>query len=230
MQRPAEQRDPSDYRPAARKPDDELSGDRIEHRTRDVFLRCPRVQERSNIHLRKDRASRGYGVDLLASVRKHVERLRVHIQHTRDRIDESSRTAGACVVHPQLFAAGQKQYLRILPADLNGNVGLGNAPAHGGAGGDHLLNERQAEDLGKLHTRRSRNGNGHLRIGKMRDRVAYRVAQRFLDVREVSFIRRMQKAPCFIEHGELHGFRSQIDAEAQCPAFGIRCHHDSSQG
>ena len=73
---------------------------------------------------------------------------RVGGQEARHLVDECARASRAGPVHPLLQPAGEVRDLRVLAAQLDGDVGVGNEPLHRPRAGEHLLDERQLEPPG----------------------------------------------------------------------------------
>ncbi len=129
MKRAAEHGDLAANGAPARETRDALRHDRVDGRPRDVLARNPLVEKRPHVHLGEHGATRGDRIDGLATVRVIVQLLGVDVEHAGYGVDETARPARARAVHAQLLAACDEEDLRILPAYLDGDVGIRKQPA-----------------------------------------------------------------------------------------------------
>ena len=114
----------------ARQARDGLVHHRLEDAGRNVFPARPFVDERLDVRLGKDAASRRDGVDGRVAARQLVQAGGVRGEQARHLVDEGARAAGAGAVHPLLQAAGEIGDLGVLPAQLDGHVRVGQEPPH----------------------------------------------------------------------------------------------------
>ena len=183
MKRSAQESDVANNGPSACQAADALGDNRIERGAGDIFLRDPLIDERAYVCLGKHRTTRSDGQDVLAAMGTVVELFGVHIEHAGDGIDEAARAACARAVHPQLLATRQKQDLRILSPDFDGGIRLRNQRLDRRSDRNDLLSERQAQQLGKLHSSRACNTEGHRLAGEVNARVLQCVGKRLEHVR-----------------------------------------------
>ena len=183
MKRSAQESDVANNGPSACQAADALGDNRIERRAGDVSLRDPLIDERAYVCLGKHRTTRSDGQDVLAAMGTVVELFSVHIEHAGDGVDEAACAACARAVHPQLLATRQKQDLRILSPDFDGGIRLRNQRLDRQSDRNDLLSERQAQQLGKLHSSRACNTEGHRFAGEVNARVLQRVGKRLEHIR-----------------------------------------------
>ena len=85
---------------------------------------------------------------VVLAARQLVQSRRVRGQQARHLVDERAGAARAGAVHPLLQAAGEIGDLGVLPAQLDGHVGVREEPLHGAGAGEHLLHERKLQPPG----------------------------------------------------------------------------------
>ena len=117
----------------------------------------------------------------------------VHLIHgdlhkRRHLIDERPGAAGAGAVHTHFEAAGEKQELCVLAAQLDHHVCIGHELFHGDALGVHLLHEGQLQLVRKPHARRAGDGKRHALPGKSFRNHVQELSEVLRDAGEVAHI------------------------------------------
>ena len=121
----------------------------VEDAGADVLHAGALIDQRLYVRFREDPATRGYGVYLLAVFGQNVHIVCGDAEKSRHLIDERPGPSGAGAVHAHLetAGAGEKEYLRVLAAELNDAVCARKQRVNSGARGVYLLDEGDADVL-----------------------------------------------------------------------------------
>ena len=87
--------------------------------------------------------------------RQMVQILRRHVQKGSHLVDKGPGAAGAGAVHPFLHAAGQKEDLSVLAAQLDDHIHPVGEIGHRLSGGKDFLDKLQPRRLGQAEARRA---------------------------------------------------------------------------
>ena len=187
--------------------------------------RRPLVDEGLHVGLREHPAAGGDGVQGRVAPREGVQPRGVGLQQARHLVDERAGAPGACPVHSLLQAAGEIGDLRILAAQLYGDVGIGDPAPHGARARDDLLHEGKLQPLRHGEAAATGHGDGEGRLWRARARSRTRreglvggldhADERAADVRPVAFVGAVDHGVALIEDGELHGGGADVDAGVQ---------------
>ena len=150
-QRPAQIEDVALDGPALGQAGDGLADHRLVDAGGDILGPGALVDEGLHVALGKDAAAGGDGVGPLRPLGRLVHLVGAHFEQGGHLVDEGAGAAGAAAVHPHLGAAGQKEDLGVLAAQLDDAVGLGHKPLDRHAGGEHLLHKGDAAAVGQAH-------------------------------------------------------------------------------
>ena len=154
---------------------DGLVDDRLENRSRNVFLACALVEQRLDIRLREYAAAACDGVDAFRALREPVELGRGDVEQHGHLVDERAGTARARAVHALLQLTGQKDNLRVLAAQLDDNVSRRNVRADRLAGRKDLLHEVDVGGFRNAETGRA--GDRAVKRRVLADELARRTDQ-----------------------------------------------------
>ena len=201
--------------PAAGETGDGLSHHRLEDGGGDVLLARALVQKRLNIGLGEHAAAARDGVDGLMIGRQLVQAAGIRVQKGRHLVDEGARAAGAGAVHALLDTVVEVDDLRVLAAQLDGDVGFGDEGLHRRLRRDDLLHESDIEPLGQKQAARSGDGDGHglVRIG--RGGLAQHLHDGGAHVGVMAAVHRPQDFVVVVQHRQLHRGRSHVDADME---------------
>ena len=184
----------------------------------------PETTAPEGIRFGEHAASGGNRVDGAAARSQFVEAGGVRIEEGGHLVDERTRTAGTGFVHALFDTAGEEGDLRILTAELDGDIHVGDAPSDAFGRGDDFLHEGDTELVGQ----RDRAGTRR-REGKVEPRKAF-VLERFVEklgnsrpyIGEVTLVSCVEHTTRPVEDNELH--RGGADVETKM-GQGRACRH-----
>ena len=226
MQRAAEEGDVAADGTAACEAGDGLHDDGLEDGGGNVFLLRSLVEQRLNIGLGKDAAARGDRVDDGVVAGELVQAGCVRVEQGRHLVDERAGAARAGAVHALLDAAVEVDDLRVLAAELDGNVGARDDALDGGLVSDDLLDERHAEPVGEQQTARAGDGDGRRTVADLLERLVDDADDGRADVGVVAAVDGVDNSIGLVEDEQLYGGGADVDADAQ--RFVLRVHDFSS--
>ena len=215
LQRAAQEGDVAANGTAARQARDGLGHDGLEDGGRHVLGAGALVEERLHVGLGKDAAATGDGIDGGGVGRELVEAARVGVQQGCHLVDERARAAGAGAVHALLDAVVEVDDLGVLAAQLDGDIGGRDKGLDGALAGDDLLDKFQVEPLGQQQAARTGNGTGHLGRRQHGRSALEQVAGAGTDVGVVTLVLGVDDLVVVVEHGELNGGGTHVDAQVQ---------------
>ena len=167
VQRAAEESDMAADRLAAGKTGDGLVDDRLEDGGGQVLLGRALVDQRLDIRLGKNAAARGDRIDGLVVPGVLVQSGGVGLQKRGHLVDEGAGAAGADAVHALLDIAVLKiDDLRVLAAELDGDVGLRSIKTQRRRDGNDLLDKRHVQMLCEGEAAASGDDRMHCHIPK----------------------------------------------------------------
>ena len=176
------------------------------------------VEQRLHVGLGKDAAAAGDRIDGGGVGRELVEAARVGVQQGCHLVDERARAAGAGAVHALLDAVVKVDDLGVLAAQLDGDVGGRDEGLDGALAGDDFLDKLQVEPLGKQQTARAGNSASHLGRRQHGRSALEQVAGAGTDVGVVTLVLGVDDLVVVVEHGELDGGGTHVDAQVQVAA------------
>ena len=129
---------------------------RSEYACADIRLECALIYQRLDIAFCKNAAAGCNSIQLFVLCRKLVELRRGDSEQSGHLVYECARSSCTRSVHAHLKrAAGEKQYLGILTAELDNNVGAGDVHVDRYLCRIDLLNEVERTFFRKAHCRRT---------------------------------------------------------------------------
>ena len=215
LQRAAQEGDVAADGTAARQARDGLGHDGLEDGGSHVLGAGAFVEQRLDVGLGKDAAAAGNGIDGGGVGREFVKAASVGVQQSGHLVDEGARAAGAGAVHALLDTVVEVDDLRVLAAQLDGDVGFGDEGLHRRLRRDDLLHESDIEPLGQKQAARSGDGDGHglVRIG--RGGLAQHLHDGGAHVGVMAAVHRPQDFVVVVQHRQLHRGRSHVDADME---------------
>ncbi len=180
-----------------------------------ILPRHALVQERDQIRLGEDPAARGYGMNGFGVRGEGVEAKAVRVQEGGHLVDEGARAAGAGLVHAQIDAAPEVEYLGVLAAKLDGDVRLRRGLGYALGGGDDFLHEGKAQGLRQVERRGAGDGAVNQGAGMLRLAVLQNGGERLPACRAVALVALKENAACFVCEHRLDGDGPEIDAQIE---------------
>ena len=215
-QRPAEKPDRAFDRTPAGKPSDRLLGNRIEDRPRDFAFRNARVQERHDVGLCKDPATRRHRVALRGGARQGVKARRIRFKERRHLVDKGSGPARAGFVHAEFNAVREEEKLRVFASEFDRTVELRRALLEVEGVRDHLLHEGRVKRLREPKRARAREENPHgFRSARLFDELRDDGEERSSHVALMPHVRACERLPLCVEQHVLDCSGSEIDAKRE---------------
>ena len=154
-QRPAQEDELPGELPALGEAGHRLVHHRLEDGGRDVLPPSALIEDWLDVRFGEHAAAGGDGVDLFMFEGEFVQLRDGDVQKRRHLVDEGAGAAGAGAVHPFLQAPAEEDDLRVLAAQLDDGVRIGDVFADGGGRGVDLLHEPDAGGLGHAEARRA---------------------------------------------------------------------------
>ena len=133
-----------------------------------------------------------------------VEPACVGIQKNCHLVDESSRSAGACAVHPLLNCRPVERYLCVLAAKLYGYIGLRNELFNGSAAGYYFLLKSDAQKIRKRKPAGSRNNRSDGYITQLISHLLQEFSGLLEYVRHVSLVLRINDLIRLVKQNEFN--------------------------
>ena len=130
-------------------------------------------------------------------------------------VDERARATGAGAVHALLDAAIEVDDLRILAAELDGNVGGGDNAFDGRLVGDDLLHEGHAKPIGQQQTARARNGDSRLAIAHCLECLVDDLDDGRANIGMVATVHAEDDFVVRVEHEQLDRRRAYVNANPE---------------
>ncbi len=190
-----------------------LVDDGLEDGNREVFLRSPLIDQGLNIGLCKDAAAGGDGVDGLVIFGVLVHAGGIRLQEGGHLVDEGAGAAGADTVHPLLnIAVFEIDDLRVLAAQLYGDVCLGSKVVEGARYGDHLLHEGNPQTLCQGQTAGARDDGGNRDIACHLIGLLHEVEKGLFDIGEMALVVGEEEGVSLVHDGYLDRSRADINA------------------
>ena len=221
-QRPAEIGDFPLQRPSLRQPRDRLVDDRAENARADVVFRRALIDERLDVAFGKHAAARGDGVGLPARLGEIIHLVGRDAQQRGHLVDERARTARAGAVHPHLRVLAQKQDFRVLAAQLDDDVAVGQVMSNRRARRIYLLHEGQAKRLRDAHARRAGHDEFAFPLVRERGRNLAQHSRRVLrDAREMAAVVLIQQLAARVQDYALERGRADIQTDSDHKAVPI---------
>ena len=216
MQRAAFEDDRRMQLQALREAADGLLGDGVEAAEGDVLAARPLQQQRLDVGLGKDTAATADVVHRLALCGQPLQPVGVGAEERGNLVDESPRAAGAAAVHAHIVhsAAGEEHHLGILAAQLDGGAHLGEAQAHGGGVGHHLLHEYRAQHCRHGLATRAADGDGHRLLAVALGHRCKHSAQRGHLLGVVAAVVAVFNRVRLVDHHHLHRRGADVDTHA----------------
>ena len=215
LQRAAQEGDVAADGTAARQARDGLGHDGLEDGSGHVLGAGAFVEQRLDVGLGKDAAAAGDWIDGGGVGRELVEAAGVGVQQSGHLVDERASAAGAGAVHALLDAVVEVDDLGVLAAQLDGDIGGRDKGLDGTLAGDDLLDKLQVEPLGQQQAARAGNGAGHLGRRQHGRSTLEQVASAGADVGVVALVLGIDDLVVVVEHGELNGGGTHVDAQVQ---------------
>ena len=212
---------------AARQAGNGLRDHRLENGGSDVFLLRALVQKGLHIRLGEDTATAGNGIQNGMALRQLVQAGCIGVQQGGHLVDEGARAAGARAVHALLDAVVEVDDLGILATELDGNVGFRDERLYRRFRGDNLLDELQAQPLGKQQAARPGDGNRYLVVGELGGCLFQHLEHRSADVSVMATVHRVDDLVVSIEHRHFHRGGTDVDAQVQGAVISGGCHSES---
>ena len=148
VQRTAEEGNMAADRFAAGKTGDGLVYHRLKNGYRQIFLGRALIDQRLNVCLGEDTTACGDRVDRLIVLGVFIQSGCVRLQKRGHLVNKRTGSSGADAVHSLLDISILKvDDLRVLAAELDGNVGLRSLELQGRGDGNNLLHERNIDVL-----------------------------------------------------------------------------------
>ena len=135
--------------PAACQTGNGLGHNRLEDGSGNVFPLRTLVQKRLDVGFRENAATARDGIQDGVLGGQIIQTGSVGIKQCRHLVDEGAGTARTGSVHALFDAVVEVDDLRILAAQFDGDVGLGNEGLDSGLAGDDFLDERDIKPLGQ---------------------------------------------------------------------------------
>ena len=187
VQRTAEEGNMAADRFAAGKTGDGLVYHCLKNRYRQIFLGRALIDQRLNVRLCKDSAACGDRVDRLIVFGVFVQSGRVRLQKRGHLINERAGSSGADAVHSLLDISILKvDDLRVLAAELDGNVSLGSLELQGGGDRDNLLHERNIDVLSQGKAAGPGDDRMNLDVSRYLFRLFEKICEGFLNFSKMS--------------------------------------------
>ena len=172
---------------AAGKTGDGLVYHCLKNRYRQIFLGRALIDQRLNVRLCKDSAACGDRVDRLIVFGVFVQSGRVRLQKRGHLINERAGSSGADAVHSLLDISILKvDDLRVLAAELDGNVSLGSLELQGGGDRDNLLHERNIDVLSQGKAAGPGDDRMNLDVSRYLFRLFEKICEGFLNFSKMS--------------------------------------------
>ena len=130
-------------------------------------------------------------------------------------VDEGACTARTGAVHALLDAVVEVDDLRVLAAQLDGTVRLGDEGLDGPLGGDDLLHELEVEPLGEQHAARARDRDAHRRVTYDSLRAGEELPRCGTDVGVMALVVGVDQPAACVDDGELDRGGAHVNAKAQ---------------
>ena len=200
---------------SARQAGDGLRDHRLEDGGRDILPTRALVQKRLHVSLSEHAATRCDGVNGGMALRQLVQATRISIQQRGHLVDERTCAARARAVHALLDAVVEVDDLRVLAAQLNGNVGRGNKRLNGSLGGNDLLHEFNVKPLREQQAARSGNGDTHALRRICLSSLAQHLHDSSAHVCVMTAVNGPLNLVQSVKHRKLHRGRTHVDAQMQ---------------
>ena len=198
---------------AAGQAGDGLVHHRLEDGGRQVLPGGTLVDQGLDIGLREHAAAGRDGVDHAVVLRVLVQAGGVGLQEGGHLVDEGAGAAGADTVHPLLnIAVFEIDDLRVLAAQLYGDVCLGSKVVEGARYGDHLLHEGNPQTLCQGQTAGARDDGGNRDIACHLIGLLHEVEKGLFDIGEMALVVGEEEGVSLVHDGYLDRSRADINA------------------
>ena len=211
-QRSAQERDmPLDAVPAGQTADG-LVDDRLEDRRRQVLHGRAFVDQRLNIGLREHAAARRDRIDQFIILGSFIQTTRIGVEEDRHLVDERTCTAGTGTVHALLDGLSVEGDLRVLTAQLDGDIRLGDQRLDSLAARDDLLLEVHIHQVGERQTAAAGDDRAQRKI----PHLLFHLDDEFLDfvkyVGHVPLVLAVDDLIFVVQYDQLDCGRTDVDA------------------
>ena len=205
VKRAAEEGDAAADGLAAGKAGDGLVDDGLKNGGSQIGQRCALVDERLDIRLGEHAAARGDGVELVVVRCGAVQPLGVRLQERGHLVDERASAACADAVHALLQPAAEVDDLRILTAQLNGDVRLRGNDLQAGGHGNDLLHKADVQGLAEVDGAGAGDLQAQVAGAELCAGVLQQLGKCFLRVRTVAAVIAIAQDAAFVQNNELCG-------------------------
>ena len=205
VQRAAEKSDAAADGLAAGKAGDGLVDDGLKNGGSQIGQRCALVDERLDVRLGEHAAARGDGIELVIVGSGTVQSLGIRLQERGHLVDERAGAACADAVHALLQPAAEVDDLRILTAQLNGDVRLRGNGLQAGGHGDDLLHKADVQGLAEVDGAGAGDLQAQVAGAELCAGVLQQLGKCFLRVRTVAAVIAIAQDAAFVQNNELCG-------------------------
>ena len=205
VQRAAEEGDAAADGLAAGKAGDGLVDDGLKNGGRQIGQRCALVDEGLDVRLGEHAAARGDGIELAIVRRGAVQTLGIRLQERGHLVDERAGAACADAIHALLQPAAEVDDLRILTAQLNGDVRLRGNDLQAGGHGNDLLHKADVQGLAEVDGAGAGDLQAQVAGTELCTGVLQQLGKCFLRVRTVAAVIAIAQDAAFVQNNELCG-------------------------
>ena len=196
---------------AAGQAGDGLVDHRLEDGRRQIRPGRAFVDQRLNIRLGKHAAAGGDGVQLLVIPGQVVQAGGVGFQQGGHLVDKGSGAAGAHAVHAFLKGAGKVDDLRVLAAQLDGNIGLGRGYPERGGHGHNLLHEAASQGLAQGNGAGAGHGHTQKAGAQQQAGLAHHLCEGFLGLGAMAAVFAIQNLTRVIQDYQFDGGGADVN-------------------
>ena len=212
-QRTAQEQDVSGNASALCQTGDRLVHHRLENACGDVLPACALVQQGLDVRLGEHAAPGGNGIDLFCRQRHFIQLIHAHVQQGRHLVNECARTAGTAAVHALFYAAGEKDDLRILAAQLDNHICLGIALLDRQERSVYFLDKGQLCRLRQSQSGRAGDADPELSIRIFLRQLCQLCTHGLTDLGKMAFIAGRKHFAFFCQQNRLDSGRTHVNSQ-----------------
>ncbi len=216
VERPAEEDDLPGQLAALGQTGDGLIDHGLEDGRSDVLLPPALVEDGLDVALGEDAAAGGDGIDLLVAEGQLVQLAHGDVEQGGHLVDEGPCAAGTGAVHAFLQGPAEEDDLGVLAAELDDGVGAGDEGPHRGGGGVDLLDEVQPGGLGHAEAGGAGDEELDLLAAQQPAQTAQGLTGALARLGIMPLVGAEEQFVVFVEHHDLDGGGTDVDADAQC--------------